>query len=172
MDKLKIYAHGSYIGTTGYNQHTRDFFRELHKYFDIKFRNFTIGSGWKGMNSTPHDDEPYINEVDKEMLYEQILWTTKPNRVNEKIYPSEKKEFNADFHIVLNETNHHIFWDEYHGPKIAYNVWESTLQPDNFFEQLQEFDELWVPSKWQKECTINQGYDPNKIKVVPEGVDV
>ena len=30
---------------------------------------------------------------------------------------------------------------------------------------------MWVPSKWQAECTIKQGADPNKVKVVPEGVD-
>jgi len=28
-----------------------------------------------------------------------------------------------------------------------------------------------VPSKWQRDVTIAQGYDPDKIKVVPEGVD-
>mgnify|MGYP003346181572 CR=1 FL=1 len=33
-------------------------------------------------------------------------------------------------------------------------------------------DELWVPSKWQKDCTVAQGYPEDKIKVVPEGVDV
>jgi len=171
MKKLKIFGHGSYIGGTGYNNHTRDFFRQLHKYFDIKFRNFTIGSSWKGMSETPHDGEPYINDVDKDMLYEQILWTTMPHRINEKIYPSIDKEFKPDFHIVLNETNHHIFYDEYEGPKIAYNVWESTLQPDEFFDRLKDYDELWVPSEWQKKVTIEQGYNPDKIKVVPEGVD-
>ncbi len=27
-------------------------------------------------------------------------------------------------------------------------------------------------SKWQAKCTIEQGADPNKVKVVPEGVDI
>jgi len=31
MNKPKLYIHGSYIGNTGYNQHTRDFFREFEK---------------------------------------------------------------------------------------------------------------------------------------------
>ena len=171
MEKLKIFAHGSYIGNTGYNNHTRDFFRQLNKHCQIKFRNFTVGEGWKGMSETPHDDEPYITEEDKNMLYEQILWTQKPHRINEKIYLSPEKEFETNFHIVLNETNHHIFYDGYNGPKIAYNVWESTRQPDEFFEKLKDFDELWVPSDWQKQVTIEQGYNPDRIKVVPEGVD-
>ena len=41
--KPKVYAHASYVGTTGYNNHTRDFFRELSKHIDLKVRNFTIG---------------------------------------------------------------------------------------------------------------------------------
>ena len=35
MGKPKIYAHSCYIGHTGYNNHTRDFFRELSKSFEI-----------------------------------------------------------------------------------------------------------------------------------------
>ena len=171
---IKIYAHGSYVGNTGYNQHTRDFFRHLSKHTKIKLRNFTIGNSWKGYNLTPHDGEYYFNDTDKEILYEQILWDNKGEgkRSDYKIYPHESKDFVQDLNIVLCETNHHIFYDEYQGPKIGYNVWESTLQPQNYFNKLLEFDELWVPSKWQRDCTIAQGYPEDKIKVVPEGVDV
>jgi autotransporter strand-loop-strand O-heptosyltransferase len=171
MNKPKIYVHGSYIGTTGYNQHTRDFFRELSKQLQLKVRNFTIGKTWNGYNENSHDNEPYINEVDKSILYEQILWNNDGSRSNYKIYPNKSKEFLHDLNIVLCETDHHLFYDSYNGPKIAYNVWETTKQPENFFNKLKEFDELWVPSKWQRDVTIAQGYDPNKIKVVPEGVD-
>ena len=171
MNRPKIFVHGSYVGNTGYNQHTRDFFRALSKYTDIKVRNFTIGDSWDGYNTTPHDKEPYFNETDKKLLYQQILWNTDRTRSNYPIYPDLSKEFEHDLNIVLCETNHYIFYDEYKGPKIAYNVWESTLQPEHFFNRLMEFDEMWVPSKWQRDCTIAQGYDPNKIKVVPEGVD-
>ena len=171
MNIPKIFAHGSYIGNTGYNQHTRDFFRSLSNYAEIKVRNFTIGDGWKGYNPTPHEDEKYINDIDRKLLYEQILWDNNRNRNNFPIYSNPSKEFKPDLNIILCETDHHIFYDNYKGPKIAYNVWESTLQPEHFFNKLKEFDELWVPSKWQRDCTIAQGYDPNKIKVVPEGVD-
>ena len=169
---IKIYGHGSYIGNTGYNQHTRDFFRHLSKHTQIKFRNFTIGNSWKGMSEEPHNDEPYFNETDRKILYEQILWNSDRTRSNHKMYSDRSKEFTSDVNIVLCETNHHLFYDNYLGPKIAYNVWESTLQPQQYFNKLQEFDEMWVPSKWQRDMTIAQGYDPNKIKVVPEGVDI
>ena len=168
----KIYVHGSYIGNTGYNNHTRDFFRELSKYSQIKVRNFTVGDSWDGLSDTPHDNEPYINDVDKSLLYQQRLWVADGKMEDFKIYESPEKEFYHDFNIVLNETNHYLYYDKYIGPKVAYNVWESTRQPEDFFKKLLEFDEIWVPSEWQRECTIEQGANPDKVKVVPEGVDV
>lgn len=36
---------------------------------------------------------------------------------------------------------------------------------------MKKFDQLWVPSTWQKECSIAQGYNPKKVMVVPEGID-
>ena len=136
MSRPKIYVHGSYIGNTGFNNHTRDFFRELSKYCQLKVRNFTIGNSWSGMSETPHDNEPHINDVDKSILYEQNLWIGDNKRENFKMYQSEDKEFEHDFNIVLSETNHHFYYDKYEGPKIAYNVWESTLQPEEFFKGL------------------------------------
>jgi autotransporter strand-loop-strand O-heptosyltransferase len=172
MNRPKIYAHGSYVGDTGYNQHTRDFFRHLDKHADVKVRNFTVGKSWNGYNENAHDNEHYFNEIDKKLLYKQILWNSDKTRGDFPLYSDASKEFKPDVNIVLCETNHHIFYDNYDGPKIAYNVWESTLQPQQYFDKLKEFDEMWVPSKWQRDCTISQGYDPKKIKVVPEGVDV
>ena len=156
MYKNKIFLHGSYIGTTGYNQHTRDFVRHLSDLTDIKVRNFTVGKTWSGMSDNPHDNESYFNEIDKKVLYEQIL-TTPNGRENFKMYKDKSKDFKPDVHVVLCETNHYIFYDNYDGPRIAYNVWESTLQPEHFFKRLSYFDEFWVPSKWQKECTVKQG---------------
>lgn len=171
MSKLKIFGHGCYIGTTGYNHHTRDFFRKLSNFVDLKFRNFTVGSSWKGLSDEPHNMESYFTDEDKKILFQQTLWNQTGQREDFKIYESDEKRFVHDFNIVLCETDHHYFYDNYVGPKIAYNVWETTLQPEVFFEKLKEYDELWVPSKWQRDCTIKQGYDPDKIKVLPEGVD-
>lgn len=171
MNSTKLFIHGSYIGTTGYNNHTRSWVRPLSKLYDIKIRNFTVGKTWSGLSTEPHNNEPYLNDIDKKVLYSQILWTSDNNREDFKIYESDSKDFTHDLNIVLCETNHHLFYDEYVGPKIAYNVWESTLQPSHFFERLKHFDELWVPSEWQKSCTIKQGYPEEKIKVLPEGVD-
>ena len=170
MDNIKIYAHCCYVGNTGYNNHTRDFFRELSSHLKIKARNYTIGKNWQGFSPEPHDREEKIDDLDKKILYKQTLWEG-DKRIDHEIYHSTEKNFAHDFNLVLCETNHYYFYDSYSGPKIAYNVWESTHQPWDFFERLKEYDEVWVPSKWQRDCMISQGYDPSRVQVVPEGVD-
>lgn len=61
------------------------------------------------------------------------------------------------------------------GKNIAYIAWESTEYPVHFIDALKNVDELWVPSHWQKKASDTQliklGFNPNFVKVVPEGVD-
>ena len=172
MKQPKIFGHGPYVGTTGYNNHTRDFFRGISKHFPLKFRNFTVGSGWDGMSDEPHNDEKYLTDQDKEILHTQTVFNSENNLEDRRMYSNYGEDFDHNINLILMETNHHYFYQNYQGPKIGYNVWESTEQPEGFFNKWKEFDQLWVPSKWQAECTIKQGADPNKVKVVPEGVDV
>lgn len=171
MKEPKIFGHGPYIGTTGYNNHTRDFFRGLSNHHPLKFRNFTVGSSWEGMNKEPHNGESYLLDIDKNILHQQTYYTSEGDMVDGEIYPNNGENFNHNVNLILMETNHHYFFHNYKGPKIAYNVWESTKQPEAFFNKLLEFDQIWVPSQWQADCTIEQGADPDKVKVVPEGVD-
>ena len=56
-------------------------------------------------------------------------------------------------------------------PSILYNVWESDLQPEEFISKLKNYTQLWVPSEWQRACSIAQGVPEEFVKVVPEGVD-
>ena len=90
----------------------------------------------------------------------------------------EKSQDQADVNILLGESNHFTYYDrEYPHPNVAYNVWESTEQDMNFFRKLMTFDQIWVPSEWQKLYTIaqmkNSGYDDfEKVRVVPEGVNI
>lgn len=168
---MLVKAHTSMIGETGYNCHSRNFFKELDKLVQVQVRNFTVGSSWVGYNNDePHNDEYYMDDQLKKMLVSQTLNT--PNGREEfPLYSSYTNNGNPDVHIVLNETNHYYFYDNYDGIKIAYNVWETTRQPEDFFERLKSFDQVWVPTEWQRQCTIEQGIPAEKVKVVPEGVD-
>jgi FkbM family methyltransferase len=168
---MNILAHTSFIGTTGYANHARSFFCGLNKHHKVRVRNLTIGNGWEGFNERPHEKEPYITDEMKEMLYQQTLYNQDGSRTDFPIY-NYNKNFKADVHIVLVETNNVYFYDDYEGYKIAFNVWESTLYPDDFFQRLFYFDEVWVPTHWQYDCLVAQGYPKERISIVPEGVNV
>ena len=168
---IVVKAHTCLIGETGYNTHSRNFFKELSSLYQVQVRNWTIGHTWKGYtNDEPHNDEYYIDNTLKKILTEQTLGTTNGDQ-EFPLYTSYKNEGTPNVHIVLNDNNHKYFYQEYDGKKIAYNVWETTRQPEKFFDNLKRFDQVWVPSEWQRKCTIEQGIDENKVKVVPEGVD-
>jgi len=168
---MKILAHTSFIGKTGYANHAKSFFCALNKYHTVKVRNLTIGDSWNGMNDTPHDGEPYMTDEIKDMLILQTLFNADKTRSDYPMY-GYKNDFVPDVHIVLAETNNYYFYENYEGYKIAYNVWESTRYPDDFFKRLFYFDEVWVPTQWQFDCLVEQGYPAYKISIVPEGVDV
>jgi autotransporter strand-loop-strand O-heptosyltransferase len=167
-----VKAHTPVIGETGYNCHARNFFKALNRITPVQVRNFTVPTGWNGYTSDePFNGEYYIDEVLKTMLVEQTLHTENGMK-DFPLYTKYKNDGIPDVHIVLNENYHHYFFDEYNGKKIAYNVWETTRYQDDFFERLNTFDQVWVPSQWQKNCLIEQGMGSDKIKIVPEGVDV
>lgn len=167
---MKILAHTAFIGDTGYANHARSFFTALNKYHEVKVRNYTVGKTWKGANTTPHDDEEYITDEMKQMLCLQTLNDGNGKFFDQPIYSCDNVK-DVDVNIVLMDVNHSYFYEDYDGYKIAYNVWETTRYPEDFFNRLFYFNEVWVASKWQKECLIEQGYPEYRIKVVVEGVD-
>jgi FkbM family methyltransferase len=169
---MKILGHCPFIGTTGYANHARSFFCALEKYHTVKIRNLTIGNSWKGMSNRPHDGESYFTKQMERMLILQTLHRPDGNGLVDEPMYGYKGNFEPDVHIVLMETNNHYFYEDYIGYKIAYNVWESTRYPDEFFQRLFYFDEVWVPTQWQFDCLVEQGYPSEKIFIVPEGVDI
>jgi autotransporter strand-loop-strand O-heptosyltransferase len=154
----KIIAHAPFIGTTGYANHARNFFTSLNKKIPVRVRNFTHQS-----------NVDYLTKEQQQMLIHQT-WGEPPWTAGS---PYEKNLKDKLLNIILMETNHYYFYDDYNNEaKIAYNVWESTKQPTDFFNKLKEFDQIWVPSTWQRNCTIKQGISSDKVFVVPEGVDL
>jgi hypothetical protein len=75
----------------------------MSEYSKIKVRNFTVGSTWNGYNLTPHDKEPYINDIDKKLLYQQVLWNHDGSRGDYPIYENPEKDLlNVDYFFDLD----------------------------------------------------------------------
>ena len=151
-----VLGHTSFLGHTGYANHAREFFCSLNEQIPVRVRNFAHVA-----------DVDYLTQKQRDMLIEQH-WEEAPWKVGK---PFNREDYKNVVDIVLVETNHYYFYDKYPGPKIAYNVWESTQQPEQFFNCLLSYDQFWVPSQWQRQCSIDQGFPADKVKVVPEGVD-
>ncbi len=170
-DNTKILVSSCYIGTTGFNNHSRDFFRNLSNYYPLKIRNFTVPKYWNGLKDEPFNEEPYITDLDKKLISTQTTFANDKKLHDTEIYKNYPNNLDHNLNIILAEVNHHYFYQTYEGPKIAYLVWETTEYPKQFYNRIKEFDQIWVPSQWQKECNIIQGIPEKKIKVVPEAVD-
>lgn len=56
--------------------------------------------------------------------------------------------------------------------KIAWTVWETSRIPESELAYLDRVDHIWIPSRWGKSILEANGIDPNRIAVVPEGVDI
>lgn len=152
-----VLAHAPFLGHTGYANHACNFFTTLNKSIPVRVRNFTHTS-----------NIDYLTQEQKDMVIHQT-WINEPWEIGKPFNPSPKDKL---INIILMETNHMYFYDKYVGPKIAFSVWESTRQPQHFFNKLKEYDQIWVPTAWQRECTIEQGISADKVFVVPEGVDL
>lgn len=151
-----VLGNSSYLGHTGYAHHSREFFTRLSRRVPVRIRNFAYV-----------ESLDYLTQEQKDLVIHQT-WNQPPYEVGK---PFERNPKDKIVNIVLNETNHFYFYDKYEGPKIAYNVWESTIQPFGFFNKLLEYDQLWVPTKWQRDCSIGQGFPAARVKIVPEGID-
>ncbi len=166
--KLNVLAHTSYVGRGGINAHFSHLYRELSAHHNVNVRNYTISDGWKGLNHRPHDNEPNIDDLDRKLLRLQTLWTD-GKRMDYPIYGNITEPIHVN--IVSDLADHYYYYDQYPTPKIGFALWESTKLPDNFFQKLKTFDEVWTPSEWQKECMVKQGMPEDSIKVVPGGVE-
>jgi len=158
---MKIKAHCPFLGYTGYNAHTRGFFTALSHLIDLRVDNYT----WCD------DRHNYLTNHQKHIISEVTLGGPDGQDQYAPDWKKTIEEFDYDVDIVLHEHNHHHFWRDYSKPKIAYTVWETDLYSKEFFDRILEYDELWVPSEWQRECSVEQGYPAHRVKVVPEAVE-
>ncbi len=153
---IQVVGHTSFLGHTGYNNHSKNFFTHLNKHIPTRIRNYTY-----------HEDLSYLKPEELSLLIEQD-WQDPPYKIGS---PFVRDPASTLVNIVLNESHHYFFYDQYDSPMIAYNVWESTKQMPEYFNRILEYDQFWCPTEWQRQCTIDQGYPEHRVKVVPEGVN-
>jgi glycosyltransferase involved in cell wall biosynthesis len=174
---MNILIYGTLIGPGGIAHHTREFTKRLATKHNVKFINFNVPTEWDGIN-TPnmYANRTELNDIHHQILHQQTLWSIDDSGKKLREFPLSgyDETFIPDVYLVMAEANHHYYYYPFESidkPKIAYFPWETTKLRDDFFSRLQIFDQVWVPSQWQRDMVINQGYNPSKLHIVAEGVD-
>jgi hypothetical protein len=76
----------------------------------------------------------------------------------EKLLPVHRNQPGGDVSIsLIDSVSIQNIKERLPYPSIVYNVWESDQQPQWFIDKLKFFDQLWVPSEWQRAASIAQG---------------
>ena len=117
---IQVVAHTSFLGHTGYNNHSKNFFTNLNKYIPTRVHNYSY---------TP--DLSYLKPEEYNLIIEQRMDGHK-GVVGKPFIPNPQ---DTTVNLVLNESHHYYFYDQYAHPMIAYNVWESTKQLPEFFDR-------------------------------------
>jgi len=73
-----------------------------------------------------------------------------------------------DINISFTAINLH---GNFRGHNIQWIVFESTRIPENILAVCQTSEQVWVPSDWGRSVLIANGIRPDRIRVIPEGVD-
>ena len=168
---MNILIHGTLLNPGGISHHTKEFSKFLSRYHNVKIRNFNIPFSWT--NYTGPDVYKNLDELDDihhKMLYQQSLRDSNNNLIDFPLSGYDEF-FKPDFHLIMAEANHYYHYQDYDKPVIVYFPWETTKLNDAFLEKLKTVDYIWVPSEWQLNVLKENGVNPEKIKVVPEGVD-
>lgn len=73
-----------------------------------------------------------------------------------------------DINISFVAANLH---GNFRGHNIQWIVFESTRIPEHILAVCQTSEQVWVPSSWGRSILIANGIRPDRIRVIPEGVD-
>ncbi len=57
------------------------------------------------------------------------------------------------------------------GAWVLIQPWEFGILPADWFKELSNVDEIWVPSDYVRRVYVDSGIDPSKVKIVPNGID-
>jgi len=97
-------------------------------------------------------------------------WTDKRAKIRKSLYKRllrlmGRENFYGDFGVVISGRA------AYPHTTACWNVWETTLLPMVQKELCESVDYIWAPSSWGRQNLIGNGFKPEKVSIVPAGVD-
>lgn len=146
MNKLNVLYYSCPYDLSGYGTVSRNHLVNLFKKEDLNVR-LKPKRFWSGVSPDLGDKKSILNKM------ENIKF--------------DRKEFIFIEHL----TPENFFADPRASYHIAYTPFETDGIPIQWLLPLRGMDEIWVPSNYNRIAYINYGISPEKIRVIPHGVD-
>ena len=131
---------------SGYGAVARNHLVGLMKYDDLRIR-LRSRSFWRG-------PAPSLGEIGDK------LKRLEANPIN-----------NKNFVFIQHLTPENFFVDPRASYHVCYTPFETDGAPISWLLGLKAMDEIWVPSKENKNSYVNMGLSADKIRVIPHGAD-
>ena len=160
-----VKAHTSYVGFTGYNRHSQDFFRALNNFIPVRIRNFTVDSNFE-QSKEDRDliiDQTYI--IDGELVDYQI------NEQYDDIKDANNESVQATVEFLDPNTEELKFSDEITQAEIASITGEQAPVEETQAEEdlpVQQGAPVQSITSTDKPIDLDVPEGQYKVKVTPQ----
>ena len=114
-----------------------------------------------------------LTTTDLDVVCRNIKLTSNECSVDQKILELEKKDLNNVDYCIQHVLPHHITGTNKFKKNVAYFVHEiDSIRYHHWYHNLQLVDEVWVPNSDSKNNLGNDGFDLNRLRVVPHAFDM
>lgn len=114
-----------------------------------------------------------ISSTDIDVVCRDVKLTDTVPIVNSKILQLESKDLNNVEYCIQHVLPHHLTGTNKFKKNIAYFVSEmDSIKYHPWYHNLMLVDEVWVPNTDARVNLINDGFDQNKIRVIPHTFDM
>ena len=147
MSEINVLYHSCPFDLSGYGTVARNHLLQLAKIEQIKLRLRTKRF-WQGVNPDLRDDGKILHDLEVNPIS------------------------NDDFIFLHHLTPENFFIEPRSKYHICYTPFETDSVPQGWLLPMRGMDEVWVPSKHNRDAYINNGLSKKKVTVIPHGVDV
>lgn len=113
-----------------------------------------------------------LNTTGADVVCRNIKLTDNPAQVPQDILELENKDLQNVDYCIQHVLPHHITGTDKFKKNVAYFVNElDSIKYHHWYQNLQLVDEVWVPNSDSRVNLINDGFDDNKIRVIPHTFD-
>jgi glycosyltransferase involved in cell wall biosynthesis len=132
--------------------------------------HYKEGSGWSkaALNSIEA-----LAATNMDVVCRNVKLTSNEHTIDPKILELEKKDLNNVDYCIQHVLPHHITGTNRFKKNVAHFVHEmDSIRDHHWYHNLELVDEVWVPNSSSKNSLIADGFDSNKLKVIPYTFDM